>query len=110
MTTAEKNKLKRKVRASKEWKDLRKIVYDMQNGLDPISNKKLPKHFIIHHLSQVGECYDDLNPNKFVALGRKNHDFIHRAYELGLHFTEERVQHILDNMYFYTMIDLKKIS
>lgn len=72
---------KKKVRASKAWKDLRKKIKDEQKT-DPITGKPLTKMFNLHHLSQDDEYYDDLTENRFVGLNQKTHDFIHFCYNI----------------------------
>lgn len=75
------SKLKSKVRNSKEWALLKKVVFKRQEGKDPITGSKLSPHAHLHHLNLNNDFYDDLNPDNFLLLNKKSHDFIHFYYD-----------------------------
>ena len=51
---------------------------NLQNGNDYISGMKLPKGANLHHMDEAN--YTDLNPDKFVFLGREMHKTVHFLY------------------------------
>lgn len=73
MNRSERNK----VRQTPEWKDLRETIKNKQDGLDPITKKKLMKGFNLHHLDLDHDSYADLSEEKFAALNRQTHEFVH---------------------------------
>lgn len=77
----ERDAFKKKVRASKEWKALRTLLFERQKGLDPITGKKLRKGFVVHHLCVNNDFYSDLNPEYFIALNKKTHEMLHFLYD-----------------------------
>lgn len=80
--------LKAKFRSSKMWKDFRKKVYDLQDGKDPISGRKLLKGANLHHkiLTNDMDVYRDTsNTDNYIFLNKKNHEFIHFGLDLVKH-------------------------
>lgn len=73
---------KRKVRASAEWVDLRKQVYEMQNGIDPVTLQPLVRGWNLHHLDQREEHYDNLDPERFLAVSHTHHEMLHWCYNI----------------------------
>lgn len=71
---------KTKIRKSPEWKKLRQILIERQNGLDPITGKKLRKGAAVHHLCQDPEQYDNLDPERFILINRNTHVVWHEIY------------------------------
>ena len=71
---------KTKIRKSPEWKKLRQILIERQNGLDPITGKKLRKGAAVHHLCQDPEQYDNLDPERFILINRETHECWHFMY------------------------------
>lgn len=80
--TLERQALKRKVRRSPEWAELRKAVAERQGNVDPVTLRPLTKGFNLHHLSQCWQEYGNLQPERFVALNHKTHETAHFIYEI----------------------------
>lgn len=74
-------KFKQKIRRCKSWSELKKIVRQRQKGLDPFTKKKLSPHAHLHHLCVNNDFYDELNPDNFMLLNAKTHEFIHFIYD-----------------------------
>ena len=70
-------KTKGKFRLTKIWKEFRK---KFEKQVDPITLKKLPKRFNLHHLSLSPTEYTDLDESKFKPHSNAVHDFIHWLY------------------------------
>jgi hypothetical protein len=68
-TKLEKNKL----RAKKEWKDLRSNILTERGPIDQLTGKK-NKKLHLHHLCP--EEYDVLDPWRFILVGSHSHRFI----------------------------------
>lgn len=79
---SEKQIMKRKVRASAEWAELRKQVYEMQNGIDPITLRPLTRGWALHHMDQREENYDNLDPERFLAVSHTHHEFLHWGFNI----------------------------
>lgn len=103
MKNVKKDKVKDKVRRSKEWKELRKKIQSQYNGKDPITNSNLYKGFNVHHLDMSIENYDNLSIERFVPLNKKTHDMIHFLYRYYLNDKNilERIKELLERMMFY---------
>lgn len=71
---------KRKVRASKEWKELKDYYRNVQNNIDPITLSKLSKSANLHHMSQNNDFYDDFSQGRFLLLNHRSHVFLHFCY------------------------------
>ena len=81
--TLERQALKRKVRRSPEWYELRLLKYKEQNGIDPITLRPLSRSFNCHHMQcEDWKKYDDLNPEYFVCLNTQTHDVIHFLWNI----------------------------
>lgn len=75
--TLERQALKRKVRRSPEWAELRQLKFKEQNGIDPITLRPLTRSYNCHHMQcEDWKKYDDLNPEYFVCLNTKTHEVI----------------------------------
>lgn len=79
---SEKQIRKRKVRASADWADLRKQVYEMQNGVDPVTLTPLVRGWNLHHLDQREEHYANLDPTRFLAVSHTHHEMLHWCYNI----------------------------
>ena len=103
MKNVKKDKVKDKVRRSKEWKELRKKIQSQYNGKDPITNSNLYKGFNVHHLDMSVENYDNLSIERFVPLNKMTHDTIHFLYRYYIKEKNilERIREILERMMFY---------
>ena len=84
-STVEAQTFKRKVRASKQWAELRTNKRKQQNDIDPITQSRLSKSANLHHLSTYSvDFYDDLNPERFKLLNQKTHDAVHFLFDIVL--------------------------
>ena len=72
--------IKKKVRDTPEWKQLRIDIQDEYDNKDPITNKKLIKGFNVHHCCMKTEEYDNLAMERFRPHNRQTHEFIHWLY------------------------------
>ena len=74
-------KAKRDFRGSKKWKNVRHSKNVEQNGIDPITMKKLTKYNNCHHLDQREENYQNVDDlNRFVCLNKQTHEVLHILY------------------------------
>ena len=88
---------KSKFRTTSVWKEFRKRFI---GKVDPVTLKKLPKRFNLHHMDLCPKNYTDLKANKFVALGNKPHEIIHYLYGYYRYDKDilKRIKKILDLM------------
>ena len=88
---------KSKFRNTSVWKDFRKKFI---GKVDPITLKKLPKRFNLHHLNLCPKNYTDLRMDSFVPLNSSTHDIVHYIYGYYRHDKQilKRLQKILDLM------------
>ena len=70
-------KVKGKFRLTDTWKNFRKL-FDKQ--VDPITLKKLPKRYNLHHLVLDPAKYTELDEDKFRPHSNSIHDLIHTLY------------------------------
>ena len=68
---------KGKFRQTTVWKEFRTRF---KGALDPITLKKLPKRFQLHHMDLNPEHYTNLNYNNFIPLNGTTHDILHYLY------------------------------
>lgn len=73
-------KEKSRVRKTKAWRELKDLVTERYYGLDPITKAPLRKGWNLHHCDLRKENYADLNPEKFLPLNEKTHEFVHWLY------------------------------
>ena len=71
---------KSRVRKTKAWRELKETVIERYLGTDPVTNTPLRKGWNLHHCDLRKENYADLNPNKFLPLNERTHEFIHWLY------------------------------
>lgn len=69
--------MKEKFRASVEWKDFRKQMMIRQNGMDPLTHRKLTRKFNCHHIDQNPDNYKNLDPKNFRCFNQKMHELVH---------------------------------
>ena len=97
--------LKRKIRNTNEWSELRQKVRDEQK-IDPISMRPLTRTFNLHHLSQDELFYDDLERSRFVGLNDYSHRCIHYLYDI---IEREGDYDVLDRIRLL-IIEMQKIT
>ena len=79
----ETQKLKKKLRNSKKWKELRHQKNVEQKSVDVISGRKLLKGCCLHHIDLRIENYDKLdNHDNFILLNKKTHEMVHFIYNI----------------------------
>ena len=94
-------KKKRNFRKCKAWKELRHKKNVEQKGLDPVTNKKLPKTATLHHMDLDESHYELIgDETRFVMLNRQTHDTVHWLYRYYKNDTSilERLKSVLDRM------------
>jgi hypothetical protein len=74
------SKEKAKFRTTDYWKEFRKKKQKQCNNTDPITLRKLPKRFQLHHMNLRTSCYTDLVPDNFVCLCPASHEYLHWLY------------------------------
>ena len=73
--------MKKRVRQSKEWKQLRIDIQEEYDNTDPVTLKPLRKGFNVHHLDESVEHYGNLDDHsKFRPLNKATHELIHTLY------------------------------
>lgn len=73
--------IKKKVRQSKEWKQLRIDIQEEYDNTDPVTLKPLRKGFAVHHLDESVENYGNLEDHsKFRPLNKTTHEILHALY------------------------------
>jgi 5-methylcytosine-specific restriction endonuclease McrA len=81
-----KSVVKTKIRKTKEWQELRKKIFERQNGICPFCGNKLFKGYNIHHKEDRLDTYGNFsNLNNFVALHKDCHrilESLHRKRNL----------------------------
>lgn len=92
--------IKKKVRDTPEWKQLRIDIQEEYDNKDPITNKKLIKGFNVHHCCMKTEEYDNLDIERFRPHNKKTHDFIHWLFRYYVkdHDILDRIKEELDLM------------
>lgn len=73
-------KEKSRVRKTKAWRELKETVIARYWRTDPVTKAPLRKGWNLHHCDLRKENYAYLNPNKFLPLNEKTHEFIHWLY------------------------------
>ena len=92
-------KLKRRVRESKRWKEFRSAL-KKERKYDELTGSKLLTRFQVHHCDLDINNYADLDKSKFVCLNMKSHECVHFLYEYYKKDREiiNRLKAILDKM------------
>lgn len=108
-TSAPSQIMKRKVRNTAEWSQLRQLVREEQKT-DPVSLRPLTRTFNLHHLSQDERFYDDLERSRFMGLNDYSHRTIHYIYDIvkreGDFQVLDRIKDIIEEMQQITEKDL----
>lgn len=68
---------KSKVRETSVWKEFRNLF---RNEKDPITLRKLPKRFNLHHLSLDAKNYTNFKKELFRPHNSQMHDIVHYLY------------------------------
>ena len=94
-------KIKRNLRASKAWKELKARIKVKQLGCCAVLMTKLTKTANLHHLNLDATKYTDLsNEDNFVYLSNKVHECVHLLYssKCGWRNAVNRIVEILEKM------------
>ena len=92
--------IKAKFRASKEWREFRKRIFDKQNGKDIITGKKLYKCYNVHHLDMSDDNYDKLIEENFIAVNKATHEALHFLFRYYKNDKDilNRIKQVLEKM------------
>ena len=92
--------IKAKFRASKEWREFRKIMFYKQNGKDIITGKKLYKCYNVHHLDMSADNYDKLIEENFIAVNKNTHEALHFLFRYYKNDKDilNRIKQVLEKM------------
>lgn len=96
--------IKKKVRQSKEWRQLRIDIQSEYNNTDPITLRPLRKGFNVHHLDESVDNYDKLEDHsKFIPLNKATHELIHTLFKYYRKDPQimDRIKEVLDLMIEY---------
>lgn len=96
---------KKKVRATKEWRQLRVDIKSEHNNTDPITLRPLRLGFNVHHKDDSVENYDKLDDHsKFVPLNKATHELIHTIFTYYKKDPAilDRIKALLDEMLKYS--------
>ena len=74
-------KEKARARNTKAWSQLKEIVVKRYFGVDPVTKAPLRRGWNLHHCDMRKEFYNDFNPDKFLPLNNRTHEFIHWLYD-----------------------------
>lgn len=97
---------KSKFRATKEWKEFRKMIIQEQK-VDPITGAKLTKMANCHHLDMNAENYQNLIRDNFIALNPKSHDVIHFLFRPDWRERLDKIKDILTAMELINITETK---
>lgn len=97
---------KSKFRATKEWKEFRKMII-LEQKVDPITGAKLTKMANCHHLDMNEENYQNLISDNFIALNPKSHDVIHFLFRPDWRERLNKIEEILLTMESINIIETK---
>ena len=97
---------KSKFRATKEWKEFRKMII-IEQKVDLITGSKLTKMANCHHLDLNEENYQNLNRDNFIALNPKSHEVIHFLFKPDWRERLDKIKEILIAMESINIIDKK---
>lgn len=97
---------KSKFRATKEWKEFRKMIIQEQK-VDPITGSKLTKMANCHHLDMSEENYQNLIRDNFIALNPKSHDVIHFLFRPDWRDRLDKIKEILTVMELINITETK---
>ena len=91
---------KKKVRDTKEWKQLRVDMAAEHNNLCALTKKRLLKGWNLHHLCMKESEYSNFSHDRFIPLNVSAHDCIHYLYRYYLKDKGilTRLKKILDDM------------
>lgn len=107
------SKEKEKFRSTSIWKNFKKSFTDL---IDPISLKRLPKRWQLHHMDLNPCNYTELRKKDFVPLNGTTHAMVHYLYGIYRHDKGvlKRLKRILDVMIKLNdgkdISDFKKVS
>ena len=92
--------IKAKFRASKEWREFRKRIFDKQNGKDIITGKKLYRGYNVHHLDMSADNYDKLIEENFIAVNKNTHEALHFLFRYYKNDKDilNRIKQVLEKM------------
>ena len=92
--------IKAKFRASKEWREFRKRIFDKQNGKDIITGKKLYKGYNVHHCDMSADNYDKLIEENFIAVNKNTHEALHFLFRYYKNDKDilKRIKQVLEKM------------
>ena len=92
--------IKAKFRASKEWREFRKRMFDKQNGKDIITGKKLYRCYNVHHLDMSADNYDKLIEENFIAVNKATHEALHFLFRYYKNDKDilNRIKQVLEKM------------
>lgn len=87
-------------RRTREWREWRIKIAELQNGKDAITGKKLSKRYHCHHLDMSADNYDQLIEENFICLNKQMHDTIHILFRYYAKDPSilEKLKNILDIM------------
>lgn len=97
---------KSKFRATKEWKEFRKMIIQEQK-VDLITGSKLTKMANCHHLDMNAENYQNLIRDNFIALNPKSHDVIHFLFRPDWRERLDKIKEILSVMELINITETK---
>ena len=88
---------KSKFRETFSWKIFRERF---KGGIDPITLRRLPKRFALHHMCLNARKYTDLKKDNFIAINSTIHEIVHYLY--GYYRKDKdilkRLKKVLDKM------------
>lgn len=101
---------KKKLRQTKEWAELRKIVTKAQDNKDFITGSKLHKGYCVHHLDPYN--YDNLEPNCFIAVNKQTHKLVHLLFDYlkirTLQSNNDRLNETISRMTVFYELNINK--
>jgi hypothetical protein len=100
------NEMKKEFRKTKTWKEFTKSL-KAERKVDALTQQKLRKGSLSHHMDLNPDHYEDLDPDKFEAFNMKSHDVVHFMYNYYKKDPTiiERLELILHKMYLLNEVN-----
>lgn len=97
---------RRAFRNTHAWREFRRRMFMLNNGLDYITRLPLLANYNVHHIDMSFDKYTDLSDmNRFCVLNEDTHSFIHWLYNMYKldNTVLDRVNKLITDMHKYSL-------